>query len=44
MDHQNIFTYVLAKYNIALGADEIIKIVTDNLNVDQYVDINYPNS
>ena len=44
MDHQDIFTYVLAKYNIALGTDEIIKIVTDNLNVDQYVGINYPNS
>ena len=40
MDHQDIFTYVLAKYNIALGVDEIIKIVSDNLLVDQYVNEN----
>tara|TARA_B100000214_G_scaffold100086_1_gene69748 strand:+ start:3685 stop:3825 length:141 start_codon:yes stop_codon:yes gene_type:complete len=44
MDHQDIFTYALAKYNIALGADEVIKIVSDNLNVDQYIAVNYPNT
>ena len=40
MNHDEIFTYVLAKYNIALGVDDINTIVTYNLNVDQYVDIN----
>jgi len=44
MDHEAIFNYVMAKYNIALGVDEIIKIVSDNLLVDQFVQLNYPNS
>jgi len=42
MDHQDIFTYVLAKYNVALGVDEIIKIVSDNLMIDQFISENYP--
>tara|TARA_R100000353_G_C6427089_1_gene174860 strand:+ start:474 stop:644 length:171 start_codon:yes stop_codon:yes gene_type:complete len=40
MTHDEIFTYVLSKYNIALGVDDINTIVTYDLNVDQYVDIN----
>ena len=38
MTHDEIFTYVLSKYNIALGVDDINTIVTYDLNVDQYVD------
>ena len=41
MKHDEIFTYVLAKFNIALGVDEIIHIVTNNLFVDQYVSNKY---
>ena len=44
MNHEEIYNYVMAKYNIALGVDEIIKIVSDNLLVDQFVQLNYPNS
>ena len=41
MKHDEIFTYVLAKFNIALGVDEIIYIVSNNLFVDQYVSNKY---
>ncbi len=41
MNHDAIFNYVLSKYNIALGVDEINHIVTYNLFVDQYVSNNY---
>ncbi len=41
MMHDDIYNYVLSKYNIALGVDEINHIVTYNLFVDQYVSNNY---
>ena len=41
MNHDEIFNYVLAKFNIALGVDEIIYIVSNNLFVDQYISNNY---
>ena len=41
MNHEEIFDYVLAVYNVALGVDEIINIVPNNLNVDHYVTNKY---
>ena len=41
MKHEEIFDYVLAVYNVALGVDEIINIVSNNLNVDNYVTYKY---
>tara|TARA_B100000212_G_scaffold335743_1_gene308110 strand:+ start:451 stop:582 length:132 start_codon:yes stop_codon:yes gene_type:complete len=41
MKHEEIFDYVLAVYNVALGVDEIIDIVSNNLNVDHYVTNKY---
>tara|TARA_R100000734_G_C3283871_1_gene76957 strand:+ start:226 stop:357 length:132 start_codon:yes stop_codon:yes gene_type:complete len=41
MKHEEIFDYVLAVYNVALGVDEIINIVSNNLNVDHYVTNKY---
>ena len=41
MNHEEIFDYVLAVYNVALGVDEIINIVSNNLNVDHYVTNKY---
>ncbi len=42
MTHQEIFDYALAVYNVALGVDEIIHIVSNNLNVDHFVSNQYP--
>ena len=42
MTHQEIFDYALAVYNVALGVDEIIHIVSNHLNVDQFVSNKYP--
>ena len=39
--HENIFNYVVDKYDLYLGVDEIINIVTNNLNVDDYIMENY---
>ena len=41
MNHEEIFDYVLAVYNVALGVDEIINIVSNKLNVDHYVTNKY---
>tara|TARA_Y100001972_G_C7380948_1_gene199671 strand:+ start:299 stop:430 length:132 start_codon:yes stop_codon:yes gene_type:complete len=41
MKHEEIFDYVLAVYNVALGVDEIIDIVSNDLNVDHYVTNKY---
>ena len=41
MKHEEMFDYVLAVYNVALGVDEIINIVSNNLNVDHYVTNKY---
>ena len=41
MNHEEIFDYVLAVYNVALGVDEIINIVSNTLNVDHYVTNKY---
>ena len=41
MKHEEIFDYVLAVYNVALGVDEIIDIVSNSLNVDHYVNNKY---
>jgi hypothetical protein len=41
MSHQEIFDYVLAVYNVALGTDEIINIVSNDLNPDHYVSNKY---
>ena len=38
MNHEEIFDYVLSKYNIALGVDEIMHIVMNNLRVEQYME------
>jgi len=38
MSHEEIFDYVLSKYNIALGVDEIMHIVMNNLRVEQYME------
>ena len=42
MTHHEIFDYSLAVYNVALGVDEIIHIVSNNLNVDHFVSNKYP--
>ncbi len=42
MTHQEIFDYALSVYNVALGVDEIIHIVSNNLNVDHFVSNKYP--
>ena len=41
MRHVEIYDYVLSKYNIALGVDEIIKIVSDDLNIEIFMEENY---
>ena len=41
MKHEEIFDYVLAVYNVALGVDEIIDIVSNDLNIDHYVTNKY---
>ena len=39
--HEKIFDYVLANYDIALGVDEIMYIVTNNLCTNKYMEANY---
>jgi hypothetical protein len=36
MTHEEIFDYALSVYNIALGVDEVINIVSNDLSVDHY--------
>ncbi len=38
MSHEQIFDYVMSKYNIALGVDEVMHIVMNNLRVEQYME------
>ena len=40
-DAEYIFNYVLNKYDLLLGVDEVIHIVTHNIDIDRYVDVNY---
>ena len=38
MSHEQIFDYVMSKYNIALGVDEVMHKVMNNLRVEQYME------
>ena len=40
-DAEYIFNYVLNKYDLLLGVDEVIHIVTHNIDIDRYVEVNY---